>query len=238
MFNRGENYVLPVMDLYPTSVLNDIKKALDGETKCTIQRVDISTFRQISIDKITLRKNPNSFSGFDYLLYHTVTGEYTRSWKKGLGRFVDQDFKTGENTEKYYILRYKDRNNNKMMAFIRFIYNDEIGDELQDMKNYGAITGELTTWVDVVNPSNNKDNNAESVEAGTFYVVMKVVPSVSSFEVADVIGYQSLIEKPTNKDANWIFESDPFDSEIRKEERKELESDIDPTSERTEDELF
>lgn len=239
MFNRGENYVLPVMDQYPTAMLNDVKKALNGETKCTIQRVDISTFRQISIDKITLRKNSNAFTGFDYILYHTATGEYGRSWRKGLGRFINQDFKTGENTDKYYIVRYRDRDNKKMMAFIRFIYNDEVGEDLQDMKNYGAITGELSTWVDAVVPESKDPNNDEviSIEEGTFYVVMKIVPSVPTFEVADVIGFQSLIEKPTNKDANWIFETDVFDSATRKEMREEEHNEA-PLEMASEDELF
>ena len=225
MFNRGESYVLPVMNLYPESIVGDVKKALNGEIKCTVQRINITKFRQVSIDKITMRKNQNSITGIELLTHHTATGEYLKAWKKGLGRFARPDFKSGENDDKYYIVKYKDRNNKKMMALIRFIYNEEIGDELQDMKNYGAITDELKNWIDVVIPEGDPETKKETdvIEAGTFYVVLKIVPSVPVFEIPDVIGFQSLIEKPSNRDANWIFESDVFDSEVRKQERDEQE---------------
>lgn len=222
MFGRGEKYVLPVMDLYPKEVIREIDECFTGQRPSYIVRAPFTTMNAISIDKITMRKNPTN--GEVYLrVDNSATGEYMKSWKKGLGRFILSDFKKNENSKNYALVRYTSSDKSKKMAFVRFITKEEAS-EPDDMKAYGAISGELTSWVEVSNPFNEdgspmkscKDTSTYSFEVETLYVVLKVVPWAPSVKPEEVVAIPYLINKDRKNDNVWVIETDPFETEVVK----------------------
>lgn len=216
MFGRGEKYVLPVMNLYPKEVTAEVDECLNGTRPSYITRAAVETIGAISIDKVTMRKNPSTGEVY-YRLDHTATGEYIRSWTKGLGRLVSRDFrkKDNDNKDKYALVRYtSSASKTKRVALVRFIMKDEIPEEeLEDWRAYGAITGELTSWVEVTDPTAKGNNKTYSIEDDNYYCVLKVVPYVASMKPEEVIEYPRLIAKKNDGDANWLIETDPFEDD-------------------------
>lgn len=213
MFGRGEKYVLPVMELYPKEVTAEVDECLNGNRPAFITRAAIETLSAISIDKVTMRKNPSNGEVY-FRVDHTATGEYMKSWKKGLGRLVSSDFKKNENQDKYVLVRYtSSQTKTKRVAFVRLILKEEIPEEdYEDWKAYGAVTGDLNAWVEISDPS-SKESKTYSVEDDNYYCVLKVVPYVSSMKAEEVIGYPRLISKKSDNDSNWLIETDPFEEE-------------------------
>lgn len=244
MFGRGEKYVLPVMDLYPKDVIREVDDVFNGKRQAYITRVPFEALLTLSVDKITLRKNPAT-GEVAIMLYHEVGGEYMKSWRKGLGRFVIKDFKKAANGRQYVFVRYTSDDKTKKVAFVRFISKEE-ATELDDMKAYGAITGELNSWIDVNDPYNpdgtplksKNDIPSYSIEEENFYVVLKVVPYVSAMKPEDVLSIMYPIRK---EDSKWFsIEANPFDDDT-KAPRSSHKVDEEPETDSmnpTEDSLF
>jgi len=234
MFGRGEKYVLPVMDLYPKNVIREIDDVFNSNKPAYITRVPFEALLTLSVDKVTLRKNPAN-GEVAIVLYHEVGGEYMKSWKKGLGRFVIKDFKKAANGKQYVFVRYTAEDKTKKVAFVRFISKEE-ATELEDMKAYGAISGELTSWVDIADPynpdgtplKNKREVPNYSVEEENYYVVLKVVPYVSGMRPEDVLSAMYPIKK---EDSKWFsIEINPFDEDT-KAPRASHKVDEEPDSE-------
>lgn len=218
MFGRGEKYVLPVMDLYPKDVIEEVSEALSGKIPSYITRVPMERLVTISIDKLTLRKNKTN-GEIVIVARHDANSEYAKSWKKGLGRLIVKDFKKDQNYKMYAFVRYTSKDGSKKIAFVRFISRDEVPDtEVEDMKAYGAITGELSSWVEIANPYDENGNLLKtkldvptySIEDGSYFVVLRVVPYISSMSVEDVLSLTHPIKKAV-ADGVWGVETDPFD---------------------------
>ena len=221
MFGRGEKYVLPVMNLYPKEVIQEIDECFNNGRPAFITRAPFETQMVISIDKVTMRKNPAT--GEVYLSIENDTDtEYIKSWRKGLGRFIIKDFKKNENGNRYILVRYTSGSREKKVALVRIISKDEAS-ELEDMKAYGAISGELSSWIEVTNPydENGKPLRGTSevptysFDDECYYAVLKVVPAISSMKDDEVIMLKHRIKKKEYD--NWTsIEVDPFeDSECR-----------------------
>lgn len=218
MFGRGEKYVLPVMDLYPKDVIEEVSDALSGKMPSYISRVPMERLVTISIDKLTLRKNKSN-GDIIMVARHDVNSEYVKSWRKGLGRLIVKDFKKDQNYKMYAFVRYTSRDGSKKVAFVRFISRDEVSDtDVEDMKAYGAISGELSSWVEITNPYDENGNALKSksdaptysIEDESYFVVLRVVPYISSMNVEDVLSLTHLIKKSAT-DGVWGIETDPFD---------------------------
>lgn len=216
MFGRGEKYVVPVMNLYPKDVVREVDDCFNNGRNAYITRVPFESLPAISIDKITMRKNPATKEVY-FMLESDVTTEYMKSFRKGLGRFVIKDFKKNENGKKYILVRYTSDSKAKKVALVRVITKDE-ANELEDMKAYGAISGELNSWIEVSDPydENGKarkgggDAPTYSFEDENYYVVLKVVPYLSFMKDEEIIISKHRIQK---KEAdNWTtIEIDPFE---------------------------
>ena len=235
MFGRGEKYVLPVMDLYPKDVIREVDEALNGKRPSYITRIPFEALMTLSIDKVTLRKNPAN-GEVSIILYHEVGGEYMKSWHKGLGRFVIKDFKKGQNGKQYVFVRYTSDDKKKKVALVRFISKEEAV-EIEDMKAYGAITGELASWVDVTDPYNpdgspvkaKGDLPGYSIEEENYYVVLRVVPYVPSMKPEDVLSIMYPIKR---EDTKWFsIEPNLFEDETTKASRQGHKVDEEPDTE-------
>lgn len=81
-----------------------------------------------------------------YSLQVGANTEYFKSWRKGIGRFIDNEIRTGKDNDRYFVISYYNRDNEFMNAFVRIVTDDDIKTEEDeaDMSKYHAIAVEYT----------------------------------------------------------------------------------------------
>lgn len=121
-----------------TEQAKTIQKWLNGKRKgdhnieYEVTPIDITEERYISIDLIRL----DIFAKAEppYVSIHIPENcetEYIKSWKKGLGRFINKDIRKKQSEGKYFILSFTDTDLVRKHAFIRIFTKEELEDKEQ-----------------------------------------------------------------------------------------------------------
>lgn len=129
--------LIKVLKTY-TEPSKTIQKWLNGKKKgehnidYDIEPVDIMSQRYIYIDLIRL--DIHSEMDPPQVACHIPSdtpAEYIKSWRKGLGRFINRDVRKRQTEGKYFILSYTDIDMVRRHALIRLFSEEELSDEEQ-----------------------------------------------------------------------------------------------------------
>lgn len=139
-----------------TEQAKTIQKWLNGKRKgeynldYEVTPIDITEERYINLDLIRLdifgKANP------PYVTLHIPEGcetEYIKSWKKGLGRFINKDIRKKQTEGKYFILSFTDTDLIRKHAFIRIFTKEELEDkeQYQEFERYKLLNITFPTQI-------------------------------------------------------------------------------------------
>ena len=219
MFGRGAEPKLEPMTAYPKKDLKELASVVNQNKIISIENVDITALPAISIDRIKMKPCMNGFNrGIMFETEHSVDSKYIQAWQKGLGKFIQRDYRKESNTEKYVLIKYIHalKKNDTVYplnyyAFCRIITKDEVdGDGIvEDMKDYNAISFELTT--DMAKLGYDKD-----IKDPVYVSVLKLYPDSTDYDAVTAIGIRVPIKNNSDNDLklSWNDDSNVFAAAI------------------------
>ena len=199
MFGKGAEPKLEPMTAYPKKDLKELASVVNQNKIISIENVNITALPAISIDRIKMKPCMNGFNrGIMFETEHSVDSKYIQAWQKGLGKFIQRDYRKESNTEKYVLIKYIHafKKNDTVYplnyyAFCRIITKDEVdGDGIVEDMKVGAARA-LASLV------SNRELNEKFIIPDVFD---KRCARVIADEVASVAEQLGLAKNPGNRE--------------------------------------
>ena len=158
MFRKKDDTkeTVTILPVYPKKLFREMSSEMEKH-EFKFSRHEFAGECVVGIDSISVTFNTESRKGILYKMDKSVTSEYLSGWKKGLGRFILQDYKnrkTNDNLrKKYFILEFKN-----FITLIRAILEDEMqGDDGEDeLKKYNLLNLDITSLYNKMTMEKNK----------------------------------------------------------------------------------
>lgn len=139
---KKEEKKLTPMAGYQDHFINIVQNCVTGNREHISVAIRWEKLTRISIDKITMAKE--ALGSTRPLILHSkeCEGDYLRAWRKGLGKFIVNDFRYLENLEKYNLIGWTEDTGLQMFALIREVdFDDKVPSEtFDDLIEYNAIS--------------------------------------------------------------------------------------------------
>lgn len=162
----------------------------------------------VAIDNISVTFNlndPNSEfkdpkSGILYTMGKNVNSSYFASWKKGLGRFIIEDYidrNLNDNLrKKYFIIKFK-----PYLILTRAVTKDEYYCNFEEFKKYNVLNIDITqVWNSL--PGNMPENNTKTPDK-IYGCVFKIEKNCDELKYVNWISHIN----PINKNVTGIYEN-------------------------------